>query len=64
MQVTLAHVGARGGAKDAFEEMVSRYLKRCAGVMRCTAEACSKRKSIAGVDGQTARQNECEGPVF
>jgi 23S rRNA (pseudouridine1915-N3)-methyltransferase len=38
MQVTLAHVGSRGGAKDGYDALVNDYLKRCAGVMRCAAE--------------------------
>jgi 23S rRNA (pseudouridine1915-N3)-methyltransferase len=58
MQVTLAHVGARGGAKDAFEEMVSRYLKRCSGVMRCTAEAFRSEKALLEwMDKQRGRTN-------
>jgi 23S rRNA (pseudouridine1915-N3)-methyltransferase len=43
MQVTLAHIGSRaaakGGAKDGYDALVIGYLKRCAGVMRCSAEA-------------------------
>jgi 23S rRNA (pseudouridine1915-N3)-methyltransferase len=46
MQVTLAHIGARTGAKDGrasakdnYEALISGYLKRCTGVMRCRAEA-------------------------
>jgi 23S rRNA (pseudouridine1915-N3)-methyltransferase len=38
MQVTLAHIGSRAGAKDGYEALISGYLKRCAGVMRCSAE--------------------------
>jgi 23S rRNA (pseudouridine1915-N3)-methyltransferase len=39
MQVTLAHIGSRTGAKDGYEPLISGYLKRCAGVLRCTTEA-------------------------
>ncbi len=39
MQVTLAHVGGRGGANDGYEELVCSYLKRCAGGVKCGAEA-------------------------
>ena len=39
MQVTLAHIGSRAGAKDSYDALVSGYLKRCAGMMRCSAEA-------------------------
>jgi 23S rRNA (pseudouridine1915-N3)-methyltransferase len=46
MQVTLAHVGSRSGAKDASEQMVSGYLKRCAGVMRCGTETFRSEKAL------------------
>ncbi|MGH9562844.1 MAG: 23S rRNA (pseudouridine(1915)-N(3))-methyltransferase RlmH [Terracidiphilus sp.] len=39
MQVTLAHIGSRAGAKDGYEALVSDYLKRCAPVIRCGTEA-------------------------
>jgi 23S rRNA (pseudouridine1915-N3)-methyltransferase len=39
MQVTLAYIGSRAGTKDGYEPLISGYLKRCAGVMRCSAEA-------------------------
>jgi len=39
MQVTLAHIGARAGAKDGYEALIGGYLKRCTGVMRCSTEA-------------------------
>ena len=39
MQVTLAHIGARTGAKDGYEALISGYLKRCSAVMRCSTEA-------------------------
>ena len=38
MQVTLTHIGSRAGTKDGYEALISGYLKRCAGVMRCSAE--------------------------
>lgn len=39
MQVTLTHIGARAAGKDGYEALVSDYLKRCKGVMRCGIEA-------------------------
>ncbi len=46
MQVTLAHIGARAGAKngparakDNYDALIGGYLERCAGVMRCGSEA-------------------------
>lgn len=46
MQATLAHIGARGGgkdcrarAKDNYEALIDGYLKRCAGVIKCSVEA-------------------------
>jgi 23S rRNA (pseudouridine1915-N3)-methyltransferase len=38
MQVTLAHIGSRAGAKDGYEALVGDYLKRCAPVVRCCIE--------------------------
>lgn len=38
MQLTLAHIGNRTGAKDGYEALVSDYLKRCAPVIRCGTE--------------------------
>jgi 23S rRNA (pseudouridine1915-N3)-methyltransferase len=38
MQVTLAHVGSGAGTKDGYEALISGYLKRCAGVMRCSPQ--------------------------
>ncbi|MGA2571764.1 MAG: 23S rRNA (pseudouridine(1915)-N(3))-methyltransferase RlmH [Terracidiphilus sp.] len=46
MQVTLAHIGSQGRSYDAYEEPVRDYLKRCAGVMRCTAEAFRNEKAL------------------
>jgi 23S rRNA (pseudouridine1915-N3)-methyltransferase len=46
MQVTLAHIGARAGAKEAQEELVGSYLKRCAGVMQCSAEAFKSEAAL------------------
>ncbi len=46
MQVTLAHVGSRAGAKDAYEVLVSDYLKRCAPVVRCSTEAFRSEASL------------------
>ena len=46
MQVTLAHIGSRSGAKDGrarakdnYDALIGDYLKRCAGVMRGGVEA-------------------------
>ena len=38
MQVTLAHIGSRAGAKDGYEALVSDYLKRCSPVVRPNVE--------------------------
>ena len=46
MQVTLAHVGTRGGAKDVFDQLANGYLKRCAGVMRCGTDAFRSEKAF------------------
>jgi 23S rRNA (pseudouridine1915-N3)-methyltransferase len=39
MQITLAHIGARPGARDGFDALVQVYLERCSGFARCQAEA-------------------------
>jgi 23S rRNA (pseudouridine1915-N3)-methyltransferase len=44
MQVTLAHVGSR--VKDGYEALVSDYLKRCAPVIRCSAEAFRSESAL------------------
>jgi len=39
MQVTLAHICPRAGAKDGYDALISGYLKRCSAVIRCSTEA-------------------------
>lgn len=39
MHVTLAHVGARPPAKDAFNTLTATYLDRCSAFARCQAES-------------------------
>jgi hypothetical protein len=34
MQLTLAHIGARTGAKDGYEALVQAYLERCSAFAR------------------------------
>jgi 23S rRNA (pseudouridine1915-N3)-methyltransferase len=46
MQVTLAHIGSRAGAKDGYEPLISDYLKRCAGVMRCGVDAFRSESAL------------------
>jgi 23S rRNA (pseudouridine1915-N3)-methyltransferase len=46
MQVTLAHIGARAGARDGYEALVSDYLKRCAGIIRCSSEAFRSERAF------------------
>lgn len=46
MQVTLAHIGSKAGAKDGYEALVADYLKRCAGIMRCGAEAFRSESAL------------------
>ncbi len=38
MQITLAHIGAKGGAKDGIEALIQGYLERCSGFARCQTE--------------------------
>jgi 23S rRNA (pseudouridine1915-N3)-methyltransferase len=46
MQITLAHIGARPGSKDAYDGLVCSYLKRCAGLTPCVAEAFRNEKAV------------------
>ncbi len=46
MQVTLAHIGSRAGAKDGYEALVSDYLQRCAPVVRCGTEAFRSESAL------------------
>lgn len=39
MHITLAHIGARPGAKDEFDSLTAVYLGRCKGFAQCGAEA-------------------------
>jgi 23S rRNA (pseudouridine1915-N3)-methyltransferase len=39
MKLTLAHIGARAGAKDPFDVLTAVYLERCSALARCPAEA-------------------------
>lgn len=38
MQITLAHIGARGGSKGDFEPIVQNYLERSSALARCRME--------------------------
>ena len=46
MQITLAHIGAHPGTKDAFDGLVCGYLKRCAGLAPCITEAFRSEKAL------------------
>ncbi len=46
MQVTLTHIGSRPRAKDAQEQLVDGYLKRCAGVMQCSKESFKSEAAL------------------
>jgi 23S rRNA (pseudouridine1915-N3)-methyltransferase len=39
MNLTLAHIGARPGAKDEFDALTVAYLARCSAFVHCKAEA-------------------------
>lgn len=58
MQVTLASIASRAGAKDPFDEPTRSYLKRCIGVAECSAMAFPSEKAlfdwIARQKGRTA----------
>jgi len=46
MQITLAHIGNRGGKNDAFDGIVCDYLKRCIGLAQCITEAFRSEKAL------------------
>lgn len=46
MQVTLAHIGIRAGAKDGYEALISNYLKRCTPVIRCGTEVFRSESAL------------------
>jgi 23S rRNA (pseudouridine1915-N3)-methyltransferase len=46
MLVTLTHVTTRAGGKDATDILVREYLGRCAGFMRCDAEAFRSESAL------------------
>ena len=46
MQITLAHIGARPGSKDAYDGLVCGYLKRSAVLAPCTAEVFRSEKAL------------------
>ena len=56
MQVTLVHIGSRGGAKDGYESLVGGYLARCSGAMRSASEVFrSEDAFLAWIDRQRGR---------
>jgi 23S rRNA (pseudouridine1915-N3)-methyltransferase len=46
MQVTLAHIGSQGGAKDGCDGLVREYLKRCAGWAKCDPQAFRTEEAL------------------
>jgi 23S rRNA (pseudouridine1915-N3)-methyltransferase len=46
MNLTLAHIGARFGAKDEFEALTAVYLERCAAFAHCKTEAFRTEEAL------------------
>ena len=46
MQITLAHVGSRSGAKDGYETLIQAYLDRCRGEFACRTEGFRTEKGL------------------
>jgi len=46
MNLTLAHIGARPGAKDEFDALATAYLGRCSAFAHCKAEAFRTEDSL------------------
>lgn len=56
MRLTLAHIGARPGAKAGFEQLCQEYLRRSAGLGQCAAEAFrSEVTFLVWLERQTGR---------
>jgi 23S rRNA (pseudouridine1915-N3)-methyltransferase len=58
MEVTLAHIGSRTGAKDGYEALIATYLKRCAGAMRCGTEAFRSEEAFIDWVGRQRGRTE------
>jgi 23S rRNA (pseudouridine1915-N3)-methyltransferase len=46
MQLTLAHVGGKGGAKDGYEGLIDEYVKRSSAYAECRAEAFRTEEAL------------------
>jgi len=46
MQLTLAHIGPRSGAKDGYETLIQGYLQRCSGFAACRSEGFRTEKAL------------------
>jgi 23S rRNA (pseudouridine1915-N3)-methyltransferase len=46
MNLTLAHIGARPGSKDALDALTAAYLARCSPFARCRAEAFRSEEAM------------------
>ena len=46
MQIILAHVGAKGGAKDGYEALIREYVKRCSAYAECRAEGFRTEEAL------------------
>jgi 23S rRNA (pseudouridine1915-N3)-methyltransferase len=46
MNLTLAHIGARPGAKDEFDALTAIYLGRCSAFARCRSEAFRSEEAL------------------
>jgi 23S rRNA (pseudouridine1915-N3)-methyltransferase len=46
MNLTLAHIGARPGAKDEFDSLAAGYLGRCAPFAHCASEAFRTEEAL------------------
>jgi 23S rRNA (pseudouridine1915-N3)-methyltransferase len=56
MHLTLAHIGAKFGPKEGYEELAALYLARCAPFARCRTEAFrSEDAMLQWLDKQQGR---------
>ena len=60
MQLTIAYIGSGSRKQDAYEGLVSEYLKRCVGLARCVSE---KFRSETALFDWLSRQKGRTEPV-
>src|ERR1700723_2438676 len=61
MRLTLAHIGARPGAKDSYNALTATYLERCSVFADCQPEAYRSQEAL--LEAITKRQGRTSSLV-